>query len=95
MLPKKILKNYFLTEKASFLSENNNQYTFQIYPDTNRIEVKKAVESLFNVKVLKVNILWKQGKFKRSRNMKGKKGKTSDVKKAIVFLKKGDKIDVL
>ena len=91
----KIIKEFCVTEKATLLSANNNKYTFEVYPDTNRIEIAKAVEKLFDVKVVKVNTLNRKGKVKRSRKQRGKVGRKPGVKRAIVSLQKGDKIDLI
>lgn len=91
----KIIKKYCITEKAAALSSNLNQYVFEVDKNVNRIEVAKAIESLFNVSVTRVNILNKCGKTKRSRTHKGKVGRTASSKRAIVSLKEGDKIEIV
>lgn len=88
----KIIKKFCITEKATILSSNFNQYIFEVDSKVNRIEVAKAIEVLFNVSVTKVNILNRKGKLKRSRNQRGKTGRTASPKRAIVSLKEGDKI---
>lgn len=85
-----ILRRPVVTEKTMALLEGN-KYTFLVDIKTNKSEIKKAVESLFKVKVEKVNTLIIKGKPKRVRNSLGR---TSDVKKAIVKLKDGDKIEL-
>lgn len=78
-----------ITEKAAYATENN-VYTFKVAKDANKIEIKKAIESLFGVTVIKVNTLITKAKDKRV----GKyTGKTKTYKKAIVTLKDGDKIE--
>ena len=52
----KILLEYRVTEKAANLSANFNQYTFEVAPNANRIEVARAVAKVFDVEVVKVNI---------------------------------------
>ena len=94
-LPDKIIKGYCVTEKASDLSANLNQYTFEIFADANRRQVAAAVEKMFDVEVTNVNIYNKKGKVKRSRTQRGKTGKKADVKKAIVSLKEGDTIEII
>ena len=91
----KIIKEMCVTEKASELSANLNQYTFKVYPNVNRIEIAKAIEQLFNVKVERVNVLTRKGKKKRNRRMRGNDGRTSNTKRAIVTLKEGDKIELI
>ena len=79
-----------ITEKATAASENN-QVVFKVHRDATKPEIKAAIEELFKVKVLSVNTLTRKGKTKHFR---GVKGKQQDVKKAIVRLAEGDKIDV-
>jgi len=67
------------------------KYTFIVALTANKVEVKKAVEELFKVKVKKVNTLRVKGKAKRVRNIVGR---TSEIKKAIVTLREGDRIEI-
>jgi large subunit ribosomal protein L23 len=79
-----------ITEKATSASEVN-QVVFKVRRDATKPEIKKAIEALFKVKVLSVNTLTRKGKTKRFRGIKGRQ---QDVKKAIVRLAEGDRIDV-
>ena len=79
-----------VTEKSTLGSEHN-QVTFKVPLDATKPEIKLAVEQLFKVKVKAVNTLRQKGKVKRFR---GKIGKRSDFKKAIVSLAEGESIDV-
>ena len=79
-----------ITEKATAVSESN-QVVFKVRRDATKPEIKAAIEELFKVKVLSVNTLTRKGKKK---NFRGVRGKQQDVKKAIVRLAEGDKIDV-
>ncbi len=79
-----------ITEKATLLSEHN-QVCFRVPLDATKPEIKAAIEQLFKVKVMAVNTLRQKGKTKR---FKGRPGRQSDVKKAIVTLAEGDSIDV-
>jgi large subunit ribosomal protein L23 len=79
-----------ITEKSSAVSEAN-QVVFKVRLDATKPQIKNAVEKLFNVKVLAVNTLTRKGKTKRFRGIKGRQ---NDVKKAVVKLAEGDKIDV-
>ena len=79
-----------ITEKATLLSELN-KVVFRVAPDATKDQIATAVESLFNVRVIKVNTLTTKGKVKRFRGILGKR---SDVKKAIVTLAEGDSIDI-
>jgi len=91
----KILKEYRVTEKASILAANLNQYTFEVAPNANRTEVGRAVAKVFNVEVKKVNILNKKPKVKTDRSRRGRPGTKGGHKKAIVTLKEGDKIELI
>jgi large subunit ribosomal protein L23 len=79
-----------ITEKATNLSEHN-QVTFRVPLAATKREVKAAVEGLFNVNVTAVNTIRIKGKAKRFR---GRPGRRSDYKKAIVTLREGQRIDV-
>lgn len=79
------------TEKSSRLKEYR-QYTFKVLKGANKIEIKKAVEEIFKVKVEKVRVLNMKGK---PRRMGIFSGRTSSWKKAIVSLKEGEKIESL
>lgn len=90
-LTRKIIKG-IVTEKSLTLRDERNQYTFLVHPKLNKIEVKKAVEELFKVKVEKVRIITTRGK---NRRMGWFRGRQPDRKKAIVTLKKGESIELL
>ena len=79
-----------ITEKSSEASEQS-QVVFRVRLDATKPQIKDAVEKLFGVKVLAVNTLTRKGKTKRFR---GVKGRQKDVKKAVVKLAEGDRIDV-
>jgi large subunit ribosomal protein L23 len=79
-----------ITEKATNLSELN-KVVFRVAPGATKPQIKEAVERLFDVKVMAVNTLITKGKEKIFR---GRKGRRSDVKKAIVTLAQGQSIDV-
>ena len=79
-----------ITEKATLLSEQN-KVVFQVAMDATKDEIATAVEELFKVKVTKVNTLIQKGKTKRFR---GRPGRRSDLKKAIVTLQEGQSIDI-
>jgi large subunit ribosomal protein L23 len=85
-----VIKTARLTEKGTRQGEKLNQYTVVADPHANKTEIKKAVEELFKVKVMRVNTLNVHGKSRRQRTHQA--GKDSDWKKAIVTLKPGDKI---
>ncbi len=88
--PQEIIQAPLITEKGSLLSETAHQVLFRVRPDANKIEVKKAIEALFKVKVIKVRMARYLGKMRRvGRNA----GRLPQWKKAYVTLKEGDKID--
>lgn len=88
--PQDIIQAPMITEKGSLLAETTQQVLFRVRPDANKIEVKKAVETLFKVKVVKVRMTRYLGKMRRvGRSM----GRRPEWKKAYVTLKEGDKID--
>ncbi len=87
-----IIKRPRLTEKAMAQQESANQVVFQVARDANKIEIKRAVESLFKVKVDKVRTSSVPGKKKRVGRYQGR---TSDWKKAVVTLAEGHKLDFL
>ncbi|MDP6558718.1 MAG: 50S ribosomal protein L23 [Candidatus Binatia bacterium] len=88
--PEEIIKAPLITEKASLLTEKSNQILFRVKPDANKIEVKKAIETLFKVKVVNVRMTRYLGKFRRvGRSV----GRLPLWKKAYVTLKEGEKLD--
>lgn len=89
-----VIKRPLVSEKTAAFAEEN-KYVFEIFPDADRKEVAAAVEALFKVKVTRVNILNAKGKQKLSRVKRGQVIKAPDVKKAIVTLKEGDKIELI
>ena len=85
-----IVKTLLRTEKGSFL-EADRKYFFHVATYANKLEIKKAVEEIYNVKVQNVNTSVMPGKLKKVRHQIGK---TPDWKKALVTLKEGHKIEV-
>ena len=79
-----------ITEKATMASEHG-QVMFRVAAHATKPQIKEAVEKLFDVKVKSVNTLVRKGKV---RNFRGTRGELSDVKKAIVTLEEGHRIDV-
>ena len=86
-----VIKRPLITEKSSRQKEGQNQYLFEVDPRANKIEIKRAVEQLFRVKVDRVNVSKVHGKLKRLGRTLGRR---PDWKKAVVLLKKGDRIDL-
>ncbi|HIC24090.1 MAG: 50S ribosomal protein L23 [Planctomycetota bacterium] len=90
--PHTIIIEALITEKSTFQTESQNAYVFKVAKDTNRIQVKAAIEEIFDVKVRKVNTINQSGKRRRvGRSM----GFTSGFKKAVVTLEPGYEIDLL
>lgn len=90
--PYRLLRRPLITEKSMQLKEGENKIFFEVAPDANRIEIKKAVEKAFKVKVKKVNVLRQIGKRVR---FQGEMGKRKNWKKAIVTLEEGQNVDYL
>lgn len=85
-----VLKKPVLTEKSMTLSAVENKYTFDVDVNANKIEIKQAVEAMFNVKVESVNVMNVKPKKKR---MGRYEGKTNRRRKAIVKLAEGNSIN--
>lgn len=86
----KVLLGPHISEKSTIGSELSNQYTFKVSTDSNKKEIKAAVEALFEVAVTSVNVIKTKGKQKRFGRVTGRR---SDWKKAIVRLAEGQSID--
>ena len=92
--PYEILVKPLLTEKATHRQDlKRPQYTFQVAIDTNKVEIRKAVELAFKVKVESVNTILNKGKRKRMRS--ARLGRRADWKKAIVTLAEGQSINLI
>ena len=91
--PYDIIQTASLTEKSTLLSEKQNKYVFRVRPRANKIQIKKAIEQLFQKTVVAVNTCNYAGKKKRERTQNF--GRKTHWKKAIVTLKEGDKIDLV
>ena len=84
------IRNPIVTEKATILSEQNKT-VFKVHEKANKINIKKNIEKLFKVNVVKVNIINQKPKLKMKQ---GRKSLKSGFKKAVVTLKKGQSIDL-
>jgi large subunit ribosomal protein L23 len=91
--PHDLIQNASLTEKASLLSEKHNKYVFRVSPRANKIQIKRAIEQLFQKKVIDVNTCNYAGKKKRER--RADYGRKAHWKKAIVTLAEGEKIELV
>jgi large subunit ribosomal protein L23 len=90
--PRQILIRPLMTEKSMRLKETHNTVTFQVRPDANKVEIRAAVEAVFNVKVTDVRTANFHGKLKR---MGRHQGRRPDWKKAIVTLAPGHTIQLV
>jgi large subunit ribosomal protein L23 len=88
--PRDILLRPVVSEKSYGLLDEN-KYTFVVAPHANKTQIRQAVEEVFRVKVTGVNTLNRQGKRRRTRSGYGKR---PDIKRAIVTLADGDRIDI-
>jgi len=90
--PRDVIIKPVVSEKSYSLLDQN-VYTFVVHPDASKPEIHDAVESIFGVRVLKVNTLNRNGKRKRNRKT-GTFGSRPDTKRAFVTLADGDRIDL-
>jgi large subunit ribosomal protein L23 len=88
-----LLRKPLVTEK-SMAGQQKGTYTFVVEMDANKLEIKHAVEKVYNVKVDDVRVIRVKGKVKRMKNQL-LEGKRKDVKKAYVKLKEGSRIDLI
>jgi large subunit ribosomal protein L23 len=86
-----VVRRPLITERGADLRQAHNQFVFEVHPDANKHEIRRAVEHYFGVKVLQVRTMNCQGKTKRLGRFTGKR---SDWKKAIVTLAPEDSIDL-
>ena len=84
-----IIKRPLITEKTNRQKEENNQFVFEVSRDANRVQIKKAVEEIFKVNVIRVRTSQTKGKIKRKGNISGKR---RDWKKAVVSVMPGERI---
>ena len=87
-----IVKRLLVTEKGTRLKEGANQYIFEVDRGANKLEIRRAVEQQFNVKVRDVNTMNRPGKAKRQRTMSY--GHTAVRKRAVVTLRDGQSIEM-
>lgn len=85
--PYHVIQTVLVTEKGTELADMLNKFTFRVARDCNKIEIKEAVEALFDVKVASVNVMNRKGKRKRMRRLTY--GRRADWKRAIVTLSEG------
>lgn len=87
-----VMKKPLFTEKGSNLKETQNKILIEVARDANKVDIKRAIEEIFKVKVEKVSTISRKGKWKRFGRSVGKR---PDKKKAIITLKKGEKLDFI
>ncbi len=88
---RQVVRKVLITEKGTVLRETQNQYFFEVARDANKIDIKRAIETIFSVKVDSVRTMQLRGKVKRQGRWVGKR---NDWKKAIVTLKPDQKIEL-
>jgi large subunit ribosomal protein L23 len=91
MIQYDIIKRPLMTEKTTNQKEAFNQFSFEVARSANRVEIKRAIEHIFGVRVSAVRTLQVKGKIKRRGRIVGKR---KDWKKAIVTLMPGERIDI-
>lgn len=80
-----------VVSEKSYTALDRGVYTFVVHPDASKPEIKSAVETIFDVRVLKVNTMWRRGKQKRTRYTLGTR---ASQKRAVVTLAEGDSIEI-
>jgi large subunit ribosomal protein L23 len=88
--PRDVILAPVISEKSYALLDQN-AYTFVVHPESNKTEIKQAVEAIWNVKVTSVNTINRKGKQKRFRYTMGRR---PDTKRAVVKLREGDSIEI-
>lgn len=88
--PRDVIIRPMVSEK-SYAALEANRYTFLVHPEANKTEIKEAIQSIWNVRVLAVNTMIRRGKRKRTRYTFGKR---PDQKRAVVTLAQGDTIEI-
>ena len=89
--PRTVVKRALITEKGTVLRELRRQYYFEVARDANKIEIQRAVEAIFSVKVSQVRTMQVRGKVKRQGRWSGRR---ANWKKAIVTLQPDQKIEL-
>ncbi|AZK44068.1 50S ribosomal protein L23 [Erysipelothrix piscisicarius] len=90
--PRDIIVRPIVTEKTVAMQQNDNKVTFEVAKGSNKIEIRQAIEEIFNVKVEKINVI---NVLPRKKRVGRYEGQTKAVRKAIVKLAEGSKIEVL
>ena len=90
--PRQVIVRPLMTEKSMRLKEEQNAVTFHVVPDANKVEIRQAVETIFNVRVRDVRTATVRGKLKRMGRFQGRR---PSWKKAVVTLAPGHKIELV
>lgn len=90
--PRDILIRPVVSEKSFGMASEDNKYTFEVAGSANKVEIRQAIETQYQVRVVKVNTLWVKGKKRRLGRMP--QGRTANWKKAVVTLVAGDSIAI-
>jgi large subunit ribosomal protein L23 len=90
--PRQVIVRPLMTEKSMRLKDERNAVAFQVLPDANKVEIRRAVEAIFNVRVKDVRTATVRGKLKRMGRFEGRR---PSWKKAVVTLAQGDKIELV
>ena len=88
-----LIKQILLTEKGTYLTESENKYQFRVSMNANKVEIKRAIEELFSVRVTAVNTMRRKGKKKRERT--ASYGTIAAWKRAVVTLHADDSINLI
>ena len=88
-----VIKKVRLSEKASLLQEQNNEVVFEVDRSANKLEIKQAIETIFDKKVVKVRTANYDGKLRRKR--RADEGRAASYNKAVVRLADGESIDLI
>lgn len=89
----RVIHSFQISEKATVLTELNNEYVFRVDPRATKVQIRQAVENLLGKKVANVNTMNYSGKIKRKR--RADQGRTASFKKAIVRLAEGESLDLV
>ncbi|MFA6472722.1 MAG: 50S ribosomal protein L23 [Candidatus Latescibacterota bacterium] len=89
-MEKNIIRKPVITEKATHMKEKSNKYVFEVERNSNKIEIKKAIEEIFKVTVKDVHTYITHGKIRTRGRFKGRR---PDWKRAVILLKEGDSIE--
>jgi len=90
--PHTIIHSQIVSEKGTDLSQKHNQYLFRVAPEANKIEIGKAIEKIFNVKVKSVQVINRKGKKRRRGYITGR---TSSSRRAVIRLEEGQTINIV